>query len=286
MVRGHSSPVAVVVIAAVAAIAGQLSAQAPRIQTIGTFRWDTTQGSVLLQYVASDRLLVQLRILTASHTSAGRFQSRPVPTDKVEAWVLLDDGQALEQTPRQPPSGAPAVGVGNAGAVSSFVTFGFKLPSKSTIAIVVARIEEQYHAFPARPLTGGDLLNPPAPATQPPPLIVQPELIRWPLSDGIQAVTLMDESTFLKVDLAGQSAAEFRGENPVAPPAKGLQVWVLSKDGTVLTQRTPMREAAWASMGGWATRTQELTFQHARFQDLAAVIVGVSGKPIVREMPR
>jgi hypothetical protein len=47
-----------------------------------------------------------------------------------------------------------------------------------------------------------------------------------------------------------------------------------------------MREAAWASMGGWATRTQELTFQHARFQDLAAVIVGVSGKPIVREMPR
>jgi hypothetical protein len=262
------------------------TAQAPRIQTIGTFRWDTTRGSVLLQQVAEDRLLVQLRILTASHTSAGRFQSRSVPTDKMEAWVLLDDGKALEQTPRQPPSGAPAPGVGNAGDVSSFVTFGFKLPPRAAIAVVVTRVEEQYYAFPPRPLAGPELLSPAAPSISPPPIIVQPELIRWPLSDGIQAVTVMDQGTFLKVDIAGQSAAEFRGEKPVAPSSKGLQVWILRRDGTVVAQRSPMREGAWASMGGWGTRTQELTFQHAKFQDLAAVIVSVNGKSIVREMPR
>jgi hypothetical protein len=284
--RGRSSARAIVVLAACAAIGLSLSAQAPRIQTIGTFRWDTTNGSVLLQQVAEDRLLVQLRILTASHTSAGRFQSRSVPTDKMEAWVLLDDGKALEQTPRQPPSGAPAPGFGNAGDVSSFVTFGFKLPPRAAIAVVVTRVEEQYYAFPPRPLAGADLLNPAAPAISPPPIIVQPELIRWPLSDGIQALTLMNQSTFLKVDLAGESVPEFRGEKPVAPSPKGLQVWVLSRDGTVVAQRSPMREGAWASMGGWATRTQELTFAHARFKDLAAVIVSVGGRPTVRELPR
>jgi hypothetical protein len=108
--------------------------------------------------------------------------------------------------------------------------------------------------------------------------------MRWPLSEGIQSLTLMDQKTFLKVDLAGQSVAEFRGVQPVAPSAKGLQVWLLRKDGTAVPQRSPMREGAWARMGGWGTRSQELTFEHADFRDLAGVVVGVNGKLIVREM--
>lgn len=263
-----------------------LFAQAPRIQTIGTFRWDTTKGSVLLQQVSADRLLVQVSILTASHTSAGRFQGRAVPTDRMEAWVLLDGGTALEQTPRVPPRGAPAVKIGNAGDESSFVTFGYKFPPGTAVAAVVVKIEEQLHAFAARSLAGADLVNPPGPAIAPSPLIVQPDLIRWPLAEGIHALTLMDQRTFLKVDLAGPPAAEFRGEKPVAPPATGLRVWILRADGTVVPQRSPMREAAWASTGGWATRTQELTFQAAPLRDLTAIVVSVDGNLIVRAMPR
>lgn len=117
------------------------------------------------------------------------------------------------------------------------------------------------------------------------PLIARPGLVRWPLSDGIQAVTLMDEKEFLLVDIAGPSVAEFRGEKPTRPSAKGLQVWVLKKDGTAVPPRSPMRESAWGSMGGWATPSYELTFQYVRFEDLAGVVVSVNGKLIGREMP-
>ena len=117
------------------------------------------------------------------------------------------------------------------------------------------------------------------------PLIAKPGVIRWPLSDGIQAVTLMDQKEFLLVDIAGPSVAEFRGEKPTRPSATGLQVWVLRKDGRAVPPRSAMRESAWASMGGWATLSQALTFQYARFEDLAGVVVSVNGKLIVREMP-
>jgi hypothetical protein len=117
------------------------------------------------------------------------------------------------------------------------------------------------------------------------PPIARPGFVRWPLSDGIQAVTLMDQKQFLVVDLAGPSVPDFRGEKPTRPSAMGLQVWVLRKDGTAVPPRSAMRESAWGSMGGWATLSQELTFQHARFEDLAGVVVSVNGKLIVREMP-
>src|SRR5262245_9957213 len=65
-----------------------MSAAGPR--TIGSFRWDGTTGDVLLERVSPDRLLVQLRIVTASQTSAGSWQSRPLPTGAMEAWVLLE----------------------------------------------------------------------------------------------------------------------------------------------------------------------------------------------------
>ena len=117
------------------------------------------------------------------------------------------------------------------------------------------------------------------------PLIVQPRLIRWPLSDGMAWLTLMDDGHQLRVDLAGRSVPEFRGETPAPPSAEGLQVWLLRKDGTAAPRRSPLREAAWASMGGWGTRSLQIVFEHAPFGELAGVIVSANGKLIVREMP-
>jgi hypothetical protein len=196
----------------------------------------------------------------------------------MEAWVLLDDGTALEQTPRQPPKGVPPVGVGNAGDLYSFVSFGFNSSSDAKLSAVVVAMEDQFHVFgtgPSRSLA----------AQSPSPLIARPGYIRWPLSDGVQSVSLMDQNEFLLVDLAGPSVPEFRGEKPARPSAAGLQVWVLKKDGTAAPPRSPMRESAWASMGGWATLSQQLTVGHARFEELAGVVVSVNGKLIMREMP-
>ena len=278
----------------IAAAASGVGAQTPRIETLGSFPWDGSTGSVLLQRVSDDRIVVQLRIVAGSQTSAGRVQRRTFQTDAVEAWVLLDDGNALEQLPRQPPKGAPPVGVGNAGDLYAFVSFGFKTPPGPEMVAVVVSVDGRHHVYALPAKSGAERAasaglrraGAQQPSAEPvTPLITQPRLIRWPLSDGIQAVTLMDQQTFLKVDLAGQSVPEGRGAAPVAPSPDGLQVWVLRKDGTVVSRRSPMREAAWGSMGGWATRTRELTFAHATFQDLAGVIVRVNGNLLVREMP-
>ena len=268
----------------IAAAASGVGAQTPRIETLGSFPWDGSTGSVLLQRVSDDRIVVQLRIVAGSQTSAGRVQRRTFQTDAVEAWVLLDDGNALEQLPRQPPKGAPPVGVGNAGDLYAFVSFGFKAPPRSGMVAVAVSVDGRHYVYALPAKSGAERAQPPS-AEAVTPLITQPSLIRWPLSEGIQAVTLMDQQTFLKVDLAGQSVPEGRGATPVAPSPDGLQVWVLRKDGTVVSRRSPMREAAWGSMGGWATRTRELTFAHATFQDLAGVIVRVNGNLLVREMP-
>jgi hypothetical protein len=120
---------------------------AQQVRQIGSFHWDTTGGDVLLQQPSSDRLLVQVRVLTGSQTSAGSWKSRPLPTAAMEAWVLLEDGSALEQTPRQPPKGAPAIGIGSAGGEYSFVNVGFKARPENKIAAVVVRIESDFHVF-------------------------------------------------------------------------------------------------------------------------------------------
>lgn len=125
-------------------------ASAEQVRQIGSFHWDTTTGDVLLQQPSSGRLLVQVRVLTASQTSAGSWKSRPLPTAAMEAWVLLDDGRALEQTPRQPPRGAPAIGIGNAGSDYSFVTFGFNWKPEEKVAAVVVKIESDFHVFAVR----------------------------------------------------------------------------------------------------------------------------------------
>jgi hypothetical protein len=128
-------------------LAAPQATSAQQVRQIGSFRWDTTGGDVLLQQPSSDRLLVQVRVVTGSQTSAGSWKSRPLPTAAMEAWVLLDDGSALEQTPRQPPKGAPAIGIGSAGGEYSFVTFGFKWRHENKIAAVVVRIESDFHVF-------------------------------------------------------------------------------------------------------------------------------------------
>jgi len=141
---------ALIVAVAAGAMTPPVAAQAPTTRTLGDFPWDASTGSVLLQQVSKDRLVVQVRILAASRTSRGRLEARKLPTDAMEAWVLLDDGTALEQTPRQPPRGSPPVGVANAGDEYAFVTFGFRRVTRAEVAAVVVKIDAQYHLFPVR----------------------------------------------------------------------------------------------------------------------------------------
>jgi hypothetical protein len=131
----------------------QSVAQTHRIRTLGSFPWDTSSADVLLQRVSSDRLVVQVRIVTESIASDARQPStrvrrrtRAVPTESMEAWVLLDDGTALRQTPRQPPSGSSPPGVVNAGATYSFVSFGFTSASDTNLSAVVVKME-RFHVF-------------------------------------------------------------------------------------------------------------------------------------------
>jgi hypothetical protein len=124
-----------------------ITAQSNPVRTLGSFPWDTSSADVLLQRVSRDRLIVQVRIVTESNTSAGRRQTRAVPTEAMEAWVLLDDGAALVQTPREPPKGAAPVGVGNAGTLYSFVSFGFNSSSDANLAAVVVKMEDQLRVF-------------------------------------------------------------------------------------------------------------------------------------------
>ena len=133
-----------------------INAQTPKIRTLGSFPWDTSNADVLLQRVSSDRLVVQVRIVTESITGdAGqpstvvRRQTRPVPTEAMEAWVLLDDGTTLQQTPRQP-KGTPPPGVVNAGTRYSFVSFGFTSVSDANLSAVVVKLEDQFHVFPVK----------------------------------------------------------------------------------------------------------------------------------------
>ena len=117
------------------------------------------------------------------------------------------------------------------------------------------------------------------------PLISTPTYIRWPLSAEVQAISLMDQKTFLLVDIAGPSAPEFKGAVPQRPPIDGLQVWVLRNDGTAVRQRTAARASEWGSMGGWATKSWEITYDYAAFKDLAAVVARVGGRLYLREVP-
>jgi hypothetical protein len=282
----HSAVTTLMMAVAAAALTSGVSAQPPRIQTLGSFRWDGSTGSVLLQQVADGQLLVQVRILTASDTSAGRYQTRSVPTEAMDAWVLLEDGSGLVETPRQPPRGAPPPAVGNAGDEYSFVTFGFTPRATARVAAVVVRIDRQYHAFSVPAPAGADRPGQEQPAAlSPPPYTAESRLISWSLSNVIQVLTLMDMGTFLKVELSSRSVSGFRGA-PVGPSLDGLQVWLLRKDGTTLRQRSPIRRTAAASTAAWATHSEEVTFEPAKFEDLAAVILRAEAKLIVREMPR
>lgn len=145
---GRSCHRALAVVVALAAYVPSVVAQANPIRTLGSFPWDTSKADVLLQQVSSERMVVQVRI--ESSASAGRRQTRPIPTEAMDAWVLLDDGTALEQTPRQPPKGAPPGGVVNAGTRYEFVTFGFRSATKARVAAVVVKIEDQFHVFGVR----------------------------------------------------------------------------------------------------------------------------------------
>ena len=146
------------VVLAVAIVSpSQIIAQAPKIRTLGSFPWDTSNADVLLQRVSSDRLVIQVRIVTESITGdAGqpstvvRRKTRPVPTESMEAWVLLDDGTALHQTPRQPPKGTPPQGVVSAGTRYSFASFGFTSASDANLSAVVVRLEDQFHVLPVK----------------------------------------------------------------------------------------------------------------------------------------
>jgi hypothetical protein len=144
---GSAGVRALVVAIALATLASRIGAQTSPIRTLGTFPWDLGPGDVLLQRVAADRVLVQLRLLTETNTSAGRRRSRRVPTEAMEAWVLLEDGKTLEQTPKDLPRGAQPPAVGNAGDRLSFVTFGFKSSPKPPIVAVVVKVEGHLYVY-------------------------------------------------------------------------------------------------------------------------------------------
>jgi hypothetical protein len=147
-----------------------ITADAQTVRTLGTFPWDTAKADVLVQRVSSEKLVVQVRLVTEANFTSGsarvRDRARAIPTEAMEAWVLLDDGTALEQTPRDPPKGAPPVGVGSAGTVYSFVTFGFKSPAIATPVAVVVKVEAHLYMFPWQ---GGRGSSDPAHGTRPAP---------------------------------------------------------------------------------------------------------------------
>ena len=144
---GLASVRALVVTIALTTLASRIGAQTPPIRTLGSFPWDLGRGDVLLQWIAADRVLVQLRVPIESNTNTGRRQSRRVPTEAMEAWVLLEDGKTLEQTPKDPRRFAHPIGVSNAGSVSSFVEFGFKSSPKPAIAAVVVKVEGHFYVY-------------------------------------------------------------------------------------------------------------------------------------------
>jgi hypothetical protein len=126
-----------------------ISASAQDVRTLGTFAWDISTADVLVQRVATDRIVVQVRIATEwNSTPGGRHQTRGIPTEAMEAWVLLDGGTTLEQTPRDRPKGAPPVGVSNAGTIYSFVTFGFTAPPRAKPVAVAVQMEDHLYVFP------------------------------------------------------------------------------------------------------------------------------------------
>jgi hypothetical protein len=127
-----------------------LAAQTTPVRIVGTFPWEKYGAEVRTVHVSSDRILVQIWIVTESITSAGEWRSRPVPTAGMQAWVLLDDGTALEQTTKEPSKGKSPIGVSNAGSISSIVTFGFKSPPHLTMAAVVVKMESDFHVFPIK----------------------------------------------------------------------------------------------------------------------------------------
>jgi hypothetical protein len=251
-------------ILAVAAGASHIAAQAPQLQTLGQFRWQGSIGSVLLQ-PAEDRLLVQVRVAAAQET-------RSLPTDAMAAWVLLENGSGLVATPREPSN--------------DVVTFGFARPAGARVAAVVVKIDRQYHAFTVPAPDGADRPGREQPAmVSPAPYKAQPKQIEWSLSSVIQVLTLMDQGTFLRMELAGRSMSGFRGQ-PAPADLEGLQVWLLKNDGTAVRQRSPIRRAASSTAASWATHTEEVIFEHAPFQDLAALVLRAEGKLIIREIPR
>jgi hypothetical protein len=125
-----------------------ISASGQVVRTLGTFPWDTSRADVIVQRIASDRIVVMVGIVTETTNSGVLRKTRRIPTEAMQAWVLLDGGATLEQTPRDPPKGAPPVGVGNAGSITSFVTFGFKARSGTNPAAVVVQIEDHLYVFP------------------------------------------------------------------------------------------------------------------------------------------
>jgi hypothetical protein len=101
------------------------------------------------------------------------------------------------------------------------------------------------------------------------------------LSYGIQKLTVVDHGTSLRVVLMGESVPQFRGAVPKPSPAG--QVWLLRRDGTAVPHLSGLRANALVSMGGWATPSQDLSFQHVAADELAGVVIAVNGKLIVRE---
>lgn len=101
-------------------------------------------------------------------------------------------------------------------------------------------------------------------------------ILRAPLADGIQDLRLVDYRTSLGVVLLGESTPEFRGA--VAKPVPATQVWLLRKDGTSVRQRNGLRHNLGVGMGGWHTKSSDISFEHVPVAEVAGVVVAVNDR--------
>lgn len=102
------------------------------------------------------------------------------------------------------------------------------------------------------------------------------------LSDGIHRLFLVDHGSSLRVVLMGESVPEFRGA--VAKPVPVTQVWLLQRDGSSVPRRTGLQAGGPVFMGGWATTSADISFEHVPVGNLSGVVVAVNNKLLVREI--
>ena len=250
---------------------------------IGSAERQQTSENLLMSGPVSEDITSIMVFAQAAGTSV-RVNGRPTPVGEknpnpltrrhLQVWLLRADGTALKQS--SPPDG---ISLGGGPAQPDQMNFFFVATPRGELAGVVIGLDGQMffreiHALDSRPSPqASDVSH------------VTSRSISWTAAPDVQLV-LMDEKSFLKVDVAGATVREWKGETPRRPSGDGLQVWLLRSDGTAVRQRNPPRADEWGSMGGAATLSWVLLFDYAHFRELAGIAVRVEGRMFIAGVPR